>query len=140
MYSANHLKHIALAMHNYHVVHGCFPPATVRSADGQPLYSWRVLLLPYLDEEKLYREFHLDESWDSPHNRKLLSHIPPVYDAAQVRAEPGDPPHSTFYQVFVGEETPFGNDECWAWTDLTDAALTCLVVEAGRPGLLSPPQ
>lgn len=64
-------------MHIYHDVNKTLPPA-VHSKDGKPLLSWRVLVLPYIEEDKLYREFHLDEPWDSPHNKKLLSRMPAV--------------------------------------------------------------
>jgi hypothetical protein len=96
------LKHIALAMHNYLDTHGCFPPAAIYGKNGKPLLSWRVLLLPYLDQQNLYQQFHLDEAWDSPHNKKLLEtkvkayHIPGHDDWTR-----------TYYQVFVGEDTVF---------------------------------
>ena len=75
--SINNLKQLGLAMHIYHDVNKTLPPA-VHSKDGKPLLSWRVLVLPYIEEDKLYREFHLDEPWDSPHNKKLLSRMPAV--------------------------------------------------------------
>ena len=56
-----------------------FPPAYTTSKDGKPLLSWRVLILPYLEQEALYKEFHLDEPWDSPHNRTLIARMPAVY-------------------------------------------------------------
>ncbi|MDZ7615900.1 MAG: DUF1559 domain-containing protein [Patescibacteria group bacterium] len=67
----NNLKQIGLALHNYHDCSGCFPPPYVADAEGKPLYSWRLLLLPYLEENPLYERWHLDEPWDSPHNRPL---------------------------------------------------------------------
>ena len=50
-------------------------PDAVRGKDGAPLYSWRVALLPYMEEDPLYRKFHRDEPWDSPHNRTLLDEV-----------------------------------------------------------------
>jgi hypothetical protein len=75
----NNLKQIGLAMHNYHDKHGSFPPAFRAGQDGKPLLSWRVLILPFLEQQQLYSEFHLDEPWDSPHNKALISRMPPVY-------------------------------------------------------------
>ncbi len=76
----NNLKEIAIALHHYHDKHGRFPPAVVHSADGKPLYSWRVALLPFLQgQAKLHAEFKLDEPWDSDHNQKLLPRMPKVY-------------------------------------------------------------
>ena len=61
-----------------HAVHRKFP-SNIRDKDGRPLLSWRVAILPYLEESKLYDEFHLDEAWDSDHNIQLLSKMPPIY-------------------------------------------------------------
>jgi hypothetical protein len=98
--SRNNLKQIALAMHSYNDAKGTLPPAAL-SKGGRPLLSWRVLLLPYLDQAELYKAFRLDQPWDSPHNRKLLARMPAVYRT------PGARPGSTFYQVFVGQGTAF---------------------------------
>src|SRR5437867_12176876 len=67
--SQNSLRQIARALLNYHEENGRLPPAVVYGKDSQPLYSWRVLLLPYLEDENLYRQFKLDEPWDGPHNK-----------------------------------------------------------------------
>jgi hypothetical protein len=98
--SRNNLKKIARAMHSYNDTMGTLPPA-VLSKGGRPLLSWRVLLLPYLDQGDLYRQFRLDQPWDSPHNRKLLARMPAVYRTPSAR------PDTTFYQVFVGQGTAF---------------------------------
>ncbi|MFO0957754.1 MAG: DUF1559 domain-containing protein [Isosphaeraceae bacterium] len=76
----NNLKQIALAMHNYHSAHNTFPPAYRADKSGKPLLSWRVLLLPYLEQDELYKQFHLDEPWDSPHNLPLAAKIPPTFE------------------------------------------------------------
>jgi len=64
----NRLRNIALALENYHEEYGSYPPAWVPDEQGKPLYSWRVLILPYLDNRPLYSAYNLDEPWDSPHN------------------------------------------------------------------------
>jgi hypothetical protein len=100
----NYLKQHALAMHNYHSAMGTFPPAAAYlTKDGQPGLSWRVALLPYLEQDNLFRQFKLDEPWDSPNNRALLSQMPKVF------AAPGDDPTTglTRYQVLVGPGTIF---------------------------------
>jgi hypothetical protein len=74
------LKMIGLALHNHADTHdGHVPPPSIRSKEGKPLLSWRVAILPYLEQEALYREFHLDEPWDSEHNFALLSKMPPAF-------------------------------------------------------------
>ncbi|MBA4062705.1 MAG: hypothetical protein C0501_03185 [Isosphaera sp.] len=104
--SANNLRQIALAYHNYHDVHGAGPPAAVCDKDGKPILSWRVLILPYIEQEELYKEFKLDEPWDSDHNKKLLGKMPPVY-AIPGQTKPGGT--DTHYRVFVG------NGAGWDW-------------------------
>jgi hypothetical protein len=100
-----------MAMHSYSSARWHFPPAAVFDKDGRPLLSWRVLLLPYLEEEALYKRFHLDEPWDSPHNIKLLDQMPDVFAIpAEGIGERADS-HSTFFQVFVGPGAAFEGRE-----------------------------
>jgi hypothetical protein len=75
----NNLKQITLALHNYHSAHNKFPAQANYDSQGKPLLSWRVHILPYLLEEKLYKEFHLDEPWDSEHNKQLIPRMPAFY-------------------------------------------------------------
>ena len=76
---ANNLHQIGIAAHAYHDAFNSFPPAAITSKEGRPLLSWRVALLPHLDEGALYNEFHLNEPWDSAHNSKLIARMPAVY-------------------------------------------------------------
>ena len=70
-------------MHNYHDTHKGFPTAVSFDTQGKKTrLSWRVHLLPYLEESELYREFHLDEPWDSEHNKKLITRMPPIFRPA----------------------------------------------------------
>lgn len=73
------LKFLSLAMHNYHSQHNAFPPARAVDQAGKPLLSWRVLILPFLEANDLYKEFHLDEPWDSPHNKALIPRMPALF-------------------------------------------------------------
>ncbi len=75
----NNLKQIGLALHNYHDAYNSYPPAYVADEHGRPMHSWRVLLLPFLDEEKLYKEYRFDEPWNGPHNITLQDRIPHIY-------------------------------------------------------------
>lgn len=97
--SANNLKQIGLAVHNYESTYGALPPAAVCDKTGKPLLSWRVLILPYIEEEALFKQFKLDEPWDSVNNKKLLAKMPKVY-AIPGKTQPGDT--DTHYRVFVG--------------------------------------
>jgi hypothetical protein len=73
------LVQIGLALHNYHDVHGTFPPAYVADANGRPLFSWRVLLLPYLGEQALFDQFDTSKPWYDRTNLAVLQHMPKVF-------------------------------------------------------------
>lgn len=75
----NDLKQVALALHNYYSAMGRFPPQSLTDGEGKRLLSWRVLILPYINQMNLYSRFKLDESWDSPANLQAASAIPSVY-------------------------------------------------------------
>jgi hypothetical protein len=124
---------VTLAFHNYQEVHGTFPPAAVRGKDGKELLSWRVLLLPYLEEQSLYAEFRLDEPWDSPYNLCLLKRRPSVYAPPGSKAR-GIPAKHTYYKVFVGPGAAFEDPAGQSLASFTDnTSSTVLVVEAGEP-------
>ena len=73
------LKQFGLAFHNYHDTYGTFPPAFVLGPDGRKWHSWRVLILPMLEQQALYDEYKFDEPWDGPNNRKLLAKMPSLF-------------------------------------------------------------
>lgn len=75
----NSFKQIGLALHNYHDTHKGFPPAAVQDKQGKPLLSWRVAILPYIEQDNLYKQFHLDEPWDSEHNKQFIVQMPAPY-------------------------------------------------------------
>jgi Protein of unknown function (DUF1559) len=117
-------------MHNYADVHGSLPPAAIYSADGKPLLSWRVALLPYIEQKQLYDQFHLDEPWDSPHNLSLLSQMPTIFEHFHGRAT--REPHTTYYRVFVGAGAAFEGPAGVSLKDFKDGmSSTFLIVEAG---------
>lgn len=99
--SSNNMKQLALAMHNYHDVHKCFPPAVVTDANGKPLYSGRVLLLPYLEQSHLYDAWDKSQAWDSPANQPLSQTMIPTF------RDPADtgPPGQTSYLFVTGQGT-----------------------------------
>jgi hypothetical protein len=126
------MRQLGIGLHDYQDVNGRLPPAVVYGKDGKALHSWRVLLLPYLEEEDLYKQFRLDEPWDSPHNIKLLPKMPPVY--RPYKEGDGTRPYCTYYQVFVGKGTAFeGREGLHLPGDFPDGTSnTILVVEAGE--------
>ncbi len=126
----NNLKQIALAMHNYVSANNRFPRAASSSESGKPLLSWRVAILPYLDQQELYKKFNLDEPWDSAHNKALIKEMPSVYLCPN-RVKPA--PFTTTYQVIVGNSAIFEQDQDVGVGDVTDGTSnTLMVVEAKK--------
>jgi hypothetical protein len=70
------LKENALAIHNYAAAYQSLPPAYTTDASGRPAVSWRVILLPFIENDDLAKKFKMNESWDGPNNKKLLSSRP----------------------------------------------------------------
>jgi prepilin-type processing-associated H-X9-DG protein len=127
----NNLKQITLAMHNYHDRHHTFPPAYTVDKAGKPLLSWRVLILPFIEQEALYKEFHLDEPWDSPHNKTLIDRMPPTYRCPASRGKRADVGKTT-YLVPRGASTIFPGPEGVKIQQVTDGTSnTIIMVDAG---------
>jgi uncharacterized protein (TIGR03067 family) len=130
--SQNNLKQLALAMHSYHDTYNGLPKQAILSKDGKPLLSWRVAILPFIEQNNLYQQFKLDEPWDSPTNKKLLAKMPELY--APVRGKP-KVPYTTYYQVFTGPTTMFemGKKAIRLPDVLDGTSNTAMIVEAGEP-------
>ncbi|MGL4941622.1 MAG: DUF1559 domain-containing protein [Thermoguttaceae bacterium] len=75
----NNLKQIVLALHNYHDVFNGFPPLYTVDSNGKPLHSWRVLILPFIEETELYSQIRLNEPWDSEYNSRFHDKMPAVF-------------------------------------------------------------
>ena len=119
----NNLHRFGIALHNYHDDYGVFPPAVTRNESGQPMHSWRVLLLPYVDQIGLFSQYKLDEPWDSPHNRQLADQMPPIYRC------PSHPHHGdgsgrtlTSYVAVVGDESAWMEEGSRSLEDFGDHA------------------
>jgi hypothetical protein len=123
----NNLMQIALAMHNYHDAFGAFPTAARYDAKKtKPLLSWRVSLLPYLEQQALYDKFHLDEPWDSPHNKALIEQMPAIYRSP---GRPGMKAGTTCYVLPTGEQAIFsGTDVATALHSVTDGTSNTVMV------------
>lgn len=134
--SQNNLKQIVLAFHNFESATSHFP-GDIYSKDGKPLLSWRVAILPYIEEAQLYEQFKLDEPWDSDTNKKLIAKMPKLYAPIRVKAKAAE----TYYQTFTGKGTVFGDKGTSSkLADITDGTSnTALVVEAGDPVIWTKP-
>ncbi len=141
MSSANNLKQMALAFHNYTDSQNAFPTDITDKKTGKPLLSWRVQLLPYMEQAALYQQFKLDEPWDSENNLKLARMIVPVYVA------PNQPPSMdpkglvlTPYQAASGPGTLFEPGKKLGFRDVTDGTSnTVMFVEAKKQVIWTKP-
>jgi hypothetical protein len=135
--SESNLKQIGIAFHNHADAYDSRLPINITDKKGKELLSWRVALLPFIEQQDLSAQFKLDEPWDSETNKKLIEKMPKLYAPIRVRAKPGE----TYYQVFSGASALFGpkqqpriprcfRDGTWQ---------TALVVEAGESVIWTKP-
>ena len=114
----------------YESDHGMLPPAYTADADGNPLHSWRVVLLPYLGQQSLYDKIRLDEPWNSEHNQKFHGEAVAFYQCPSATLSPGQ----TTYSVVVGPDMPFEGAEGKKLADFGPKSATMiLVVERTQP-------
>jgi prepilin-type processing-associated H-X9-DG protein len=127
MKSSNNIKQMALAVHNYNDTNNELPGNSY-GPDGKPLLSWRVHLLPYLEQDNLYKQFRLDEPWDSANNIMLLNQMPKIY------ANPNEPSATskTYYRGFSSPGAVFEHRPG------TRPMLNKEKNGPGRPGLFQP--
>ena len=124
--SMNNLKQIGLAMHNLHDVYRKFP-GDILAADGTPLLSWRVAILPFIEQSQLYEQFKKDEPWDSPHNLQLLEQMPNTLEHPGMQVDPG----LTVYQRPVGKQFIMEGHEGTSFREIIDGTSnTIMVVES----------
>lgn len=118
-----HLSQVRYALRSYHAEFDCFPPAYVVDASGQPAHSWRVLILPYMNEEALYRQYHFDEPWDGPRNRQLLAMRPALFGCPD--QAPGT---HTSYLAVVSPNSVWPGASSWDSAHLANARPSALML------------
>jgi hypothetical protein len=134
--SRENLKEITLACINYSDTFAKMP-TNIEDKDGQPLLSWRVAILPFLEQNNLFNQFKLDEPWDSADNKKLIEQMPKIYAPIRVKSKAGE----TYYQVFYGENALFGPklQPKFPASIPDGTANTGMVFEAGEPVIWTKP-
>ena len=123
---SNNLKQIALALQNYESEYGALPPAYTVDADGNPLHSWRTLILPYLEQQSLYETIDLTKPWDDPANQQAYETEIFTYQCPSVDC----PPNHTTYLAVVAPSGCFRPTDPRTLAEITDdPTLTLMVVE-----------
>ncbi|MEQ9406082.1 MAG: DUF1559 domain-containing protein [Fuerstiella sp.] len=137
----NNLKLIALAMHNFHDAYRAFPDHDGGDNDNKGNLSWRVHLLPFLGQPQLYDRFHLDEPWDSEHNKSLISEMPDEFKTPGV-----DEPGRTSLHGIEGENTLMSGKRAVAIHNIIDGTSNTIMFAVAaveksdvwtKPGALS---
>jgi hypothetical protein len=113
----NHLKQIGLALLNYHDAHGHFPPAYVCDKSGKPAHSWRVLILPFIEEQALYDQYDFSEPWNGPNNSKLAPAQPWGPGFWQCPSGGLEGTLRTNYVAVVGPKTIWPGSDCTKLAD-----------------------
>ncbi|MCL2117629.1 MAG: DUF1559 domain-containing protein, partial [Planctomycetaceae bacterium] len=113
----NNMKQIVLALHLYYAQHELFLPAYATDEDGKPLHSWRVLILPYLEQKELYDQIRLDEPWDSEYNKQFHDQMPMIYLCPSSQSSPRN--GFTSYQMVVGPNTISDGSSAKSFNDVT---------------------
>ena len=121
--AANDLRQIGVALHGAAAKDGHFPPPAIYDASGKPLLSWRVAILPYLGEEELYKQFRLDEPWDSKANRRLEAKMPSVF-----RGRGSATSRTTHYLAVVGEGYAFFGQHGRAISEFKDGLSQTILI------------
>jgi prepilin-type processing-associated H-X9-DG protein len=127
----NNLRNIGEALAVYHQKHGSFPPAIVADKSGKPLYSWRVLISPEMEQQALFNAFHLDEPWNGPNNARFSGIHLEAWSCPSDEQVLSD----VNYLAVVGPNTAWPGTTGSKLSDFKDPSKTILVVEVARSGI-----
>lgn len=132
----HHIRSLSLAIVNYEVENGRYPPAYILDASGRPAHSWRILILPFLEDpiaKELYDKYRFDEPWNGPNNRRLAKEMPEVFRCPD---EVADQPWHTSYVAIVGTDTIWSPGRGRHIRDIKDGtSKTLLLIEQPMSGI-----
>lgn len=121
------VRDILRAIQRYATEHGRYPPAYIADKDGKPMHSWRVLIWPYLERNKAFRQYRWDEPWNSENNRKLADQMP---RALRCPHDSESEPYETSFLLLAGPGTWFEGDASPRVDELPKPEKTILLIEA----------
>ena len=120
----NNLQQIGLALYNYHDEYGSFPPAYTVNSKGRPMHSWRTLLLPYLEQEELYRRIDLSKPWNDPANAAVFAETVAVFRCPMESIKG----NHAIYLAVNGHGFCFDADKSTSVSEITDSRSNTLVI------------
>lgn len=135
----NNLKQLALAMHDYEGTYAVLPSDLAPIGEKGAVWSWRVQILPFLEQQNLYSQLDLTKAWDDPANLKTLQamEMPKVFEIPGRPAQKGH----TYFRIFSLPKNAKGKDRPWLvegqkgpkFVEITDGTSnTLMIVEAGE--------
>lgn len=131
---SNNMKQVLIGVHNYHDQYRSFPLAYVPDEAGRPMHSWRTLILPYIDQHKLYSQYRMDEPWNGPNNSKLAGTSVDQYVCPEQRALGKQT--MTSYVAVSGPGMPWSGPTPRRFEDLSNGTSnTLMVVEMAESGI-----
>jgi hypothetical protein len=133
---SNRLHQIGLAVQNYNYACDRLPPAYIAGSDGKPMHSWRVLILPFMEYDSLYKGVDLTQPWDVPQNKKVLAIQLHEFECPSDPGGnvPGTP--FTSYLAVVGPNAAWAGEKPRKLTDFSDnLSSTIMLVEVGNSGI-----
>ncbi len=106
-HTMNNMKQIVIACHNHHDAMRTFPsPRSGPRQVGMPApdLSWRVTILPFIEQAHLFNGIDPTDAWNGPRNLKWLAMRPLVYES---KLHPTPDTTVTHFQYFTGPKTMF---------------------------------
>lgn len=132
--SIGQLTQIGVALRNYADYYGCLPPVCVTDPEGKLMHSWRVLILPFIEQQRLYDQYDFSEPWNGPHNSRLAKLMPSVFRCPEDATNRGT---KTSYIAVVGPETIWQPDRGATFAEIKDGPRnTIAVIKAPGAGVL----
>ena len=95
-----------MAVANYRSAYKCYPPAFITDEHGNRMHSWRSVLLPFIEQQELYKEYDFSKPWNSPENMRLADRMPATYATNYQKGKV-----TTNYLAIVGPETIWRTNE-----------------------------